>query len=148
MKKTLLTFLAFLCGTNVVFGQETAEAVVLADEIISETPQLQLSEQLPFQQVISYAIEVSSIALSEKKPVGRYYCDTIYSIDGYNELPKYPCELIVHSKKGPIVVRYQNISSEMDDEIKTFLSENQMETSLYYNNGRFRFSVDEEDEEE
>ena len=145
MKKILLTLLAFFCGMTTLYAQEL---IIAADEKDASSSQIQLSEQLPFQQLIGYAIEVSSVALTDKKPVGRYYCDSIYLMEGYDELSKHPCELIIHSKKGPIVVRYKNVSAEMNEDIKTFLSENQMGTSLYYNNGRFRFSLEDEEEEQ
>lgn len=109
------------------------------------TAQTTISENTLSQQLIGYAIEVSSVALEEKKPVGRYSCSKIYATDGYDALSEYPCELIVHSDKGPIVVRYKEILPDTNSEIQTFLTENQMDSSLYYNNGRFRFALGEED---
>ena len=136
---------------KIIFALLVSVAVVssaLAEDlsIISEKKQnlLNSSEQLPYQQLIGYAIEASSVALSEKVDVGSYACEQIYSTEGYNELSKYPCDLIVHSKQGPIVVKYQDVSDAMDKEIKDFLAENRIGPSLYYNKGRFRFEVDEE----
>ena len=126
----------------------TAVLPALAEDvsIISEKKQnlLNPSEQLPYQQLIGYAIEASSVASSEEIEVGSYACERIYSMEGYDELSKYPCDLIVHSKQGPIVVKYQDVSDDMDKEIKKFLTENRIGPSLYYNKGRFRFEVDEE----
>lgn len=134
MKKFLLTFA--LC---------TVSFSVLAQELdLSMQTSLSVEDALS-QQLIGYAIEVSSAALTEKKPVGRYSCDKIYSMEGYETLPEYGCELIVHSNKGPIVVRYKEVLPETDAQIRSFLKENQMDETLYYNNGRFRFSLSEED---
>ena len=141
MKKILLTCLAFIGAATPAFTQN-------ADDTVLPIADIQTSDQEPFQQLIGYAIEVSSTALETKKPVGRYHCQNIYSMDGYNALFEHPCELIVHSESGPIVVRYKDVTSETDKQIKDFLSDNQMGDSLYYNNGRFRFSVDEDVAEE
>lgn len=133
MKKFLLTFA--LC----VFS-----FAAVAQELDLST-QTNPAEDSLSQQLIGYAIEVSSTALTEKKPVGRYSCDRIYSMEGYENIPEYGCELIVHSDKGPIVVRYKEVLPETDAQIRSFLKENQMDDTLYYNNGRFRFALSEED---
>ena len=134
MKKSLLTFV--LCAFSFA-------AVAQELDLSAQTPTS--TEDLLSQQLIGYAIEVSSTALTEKKPVGRYTCDKIYSMEGYENLPEYGCELIVHSNKGPIVVRYKEVLPETDAQIRLFLKENQMDDTLYYNNGRFRFALSEED---
>ena len=141
MKKSslFLGILSFL--TLPVLAQEAQELNLQLETKTS----LADSEQPISQQLIGYAIEVSSTALSEKKPVGRYYCNKIYSAAGYTQLQEYPCELIIHSDQGPIVVRYQGVLPDTDEQIKVFLKENQMEETLYYNNGRFRFALDEAD---
>ena len=134
MKKTLLTFALCIASLN-AFAQEldlSAQTATYSDDALS-------------QQLIGYAIEASDAALTEKKPVGRYSCDKIYSMEGYENLPNYGCELIVHSDKGPIVVRYKEVLPETDNQIRAFLKENQMDDTLYYNNGRFRFTLSEED---
>ncbi len=142
--KLLLTILALFSAATPLAAQEL---IITSDEKqIPLAGDIQLSEQLPFQQLIGYAIEVSSAALSEEKPVGRYRCERIYSMQGYDSLAEFPCELIVHSIKGPIVVRYKDVPEQMDAEIKTFLTENEMNESLYYNKGRFRFALDEPEE--
>ena len=134
MKKSLLTFALCIASLN-AFAQEldlSPQTATYSDDALS-------------QQLIGYAIEASSAALTEKKPVGRYSCDKIYSMEGYENLPNYGCELIVHSDKGPIVVRYKEVLPETDNQIRAFLKENQMDDTLYYNNGRFRFTLSEED---
>lgn len=133
MKKSLLTFV--LCA----FAFSAS-----AQEVDLSAKNVRVDDSLS-QQLIEYAIEASSTALSEKKPVGRYSCDRIYSTEGYNNVPNYGCELIVHSDKGPIVVRYKEVLPQTDEQIRSFLKENQMDNSLYYNNGRFRFALSEED---
>ena len=140
--KNLSLFLGILSFLTLpVLAQEAQELNLQLDTKTS----LADSEQPISQQLIGYAIEVSSTALSEKKPVGRYYCNKIYSATGYTQLQEYPCELIIHSDQGPIVVRYQSVLPDTDEQIKVFLKENQMEETLYYNNGRFRFALDEAD---
>lgn len=138
MKKTILSLLVTVCALSPVFAQDLT--------IIPETRKQSLftsNEQLPYQQLIGYAIEVSSTALTDNTDVGFYKCEKVYSMEGYDALPKYPCELFVHSKQGPIVVRYQDVSESMDKDIRKFLAENQLGASLYYSNGRFRFELDE-----
>lgn len=140
MKKIILAVLVSACALSSAFAQGF-------DFENTKRNALPSPDQVPFQQLIGYAIEVSSEAFSNKIPVGSYKCEKIYSTEGYNELSKYPCELFVHSKQGPIVVRYQNVPDAMDKDIKKFLSENpQLGLSLYYNKGRFRFEVEEESE--
>ena len=134
----LLSILTFSASTS--FAQST-DSIPLVD--LDITPAT--SEQPISQQLIGYAIEVSSTALSEKKPVGRYSCNKIYSAEGYNLLSEYPCEIIIHSQQGPIVVRYKDVLPDINEQIQAFLKENQMQETLYYNNGRFRFTLDEED---
>ena len=138
MKKIIFTLLVSACILTPVFAQNIT--------LIPETGRKKIftaNDQLPFQQLIGYAIEVSSTAYSEEVNVGYHACEDVYSMEGYDVLSQYPCELFVHSKQGPIVVRYQDVSEQTDEEIKKFLSENQFGASLYYNEGRFRFEVDE-----
>ncbi|MBE6449628.1 MAG: hypothetical protein E7013_02895 [Alphaproteobacteria bacterium] len=140
--KKLTLFLAIVTVLAApAFAQEPQELNLQLDANAS----LADSEQPISQQLIGYAIEVSSTALSEKKPVGRYYCNKIYSSTGYTQLQEYPCELIIHSEKGPIVVRYKGVLPDTDMQIRAFLQENQMQDTLYYNNGRFRFALDDAD---
>jgi len=138
MNKMILAFLITICALTPAFAQDLT--------IISENGNQNLftsNDQLPYQQLIGYAIEVSSAALADGVGIGFHNCEDIYSMEGYSVLSKHPCELFVHSKNGPIVVRYQDVSGSMDKDIKKFLSENRLDTSLYYNKGRFRFELDE-----
>ena len=129
MKKSFLIFA--LC--SVFF----ASNLFAQDAEMNDSVFLQLNSELePYQQLISYASEVYSVALSEKKGIGRYSCDKIYSTEGYGVVPEYLCELIVHSNEGPIVVKYKELLPETDQE-------NHLDKNLYYNNGRFRFSLEE-----
>ena len=137
MKKTIFALLIGVYGLTPVFAQELTVITEGKKQLFTS------NEQLPYQQLIGYAIEASSTAFTEGVKVGFYSCEKIYSMEGYNELPKYPCELFVHSKQGPIVVRYKEVTESMDEDIKKFLAENQLGASLYYNKGRFRFEVDE-----
>ena len=137
MKKTVLALLVSVCALSSAFAQSIT--------IIPETRKKNIftvNDQLPYQQLIGYAIEVSSSAYIDEVGLGLYPCEKIYSMEGYDILPQYSCELFVHSKEGPIVVRYQGVSEELDEEIKQFISENQFGSSLYYNQGRFRFEVE------
>ena len=145
MRHLIFLFSVMALMVNASFAQE----VDLTDSPVVDTvptPTVPaMSEQPIFQQLIGYAIEVSSTALTEKTAVGRYSCNRIYSAEGYTFLSEYPCEVIVHSEQGPIVVRYKDVLPDTDTQIRAFLKENQMEETLYYNNGRFRFSLEEED---
>ncbi len=110
------------------------------------TPQnpdaIPLSEQDPYQQLIGYALEAAGAAFEEAKPLGKYKCTDVFSLDGYNALEDFPCEVIVHSDTGPIVVRYQNVDDDTSARITAFLTENQLTDNIRYNNGRFRFAFD------
>ena len=141
MKKSFLIFT--LC--SVFF----ASNLFAQDAEMNDSVFLQLNSELePYQQLISYASEVYSVAASEKKGIGRYSCDKIYSTEGYSVVPEYLCELIVHSNKGPIVVKYKELLPETDQQIRDFIKENHLDKNLYYNNGRFRFSLEEETDEQ
>ena len=105
--------------------------------------------QEAYQQVIAYAIEASSAAVRESKPLGKYTCEKVFSLEGYPALKDYPCELIVHdTENGPIVVRYKNITNEMSAQIAAFIKNNQLSEAVKYANGRFRFALDKDEPEE
>lgn len=105
--------------------------------------------QEAFQQVIAYAIEASSAAVRDSKPLGKYTCEKVFSLEGYPALKDYPCELIVHdTENGPIVVRYKNITNEMSEQIAAFIKNNQLSEAVKYANGRFRFALDKDEPEE
>ena len=105
--------------------------------------------QEAYQQVIAYAIEASSAAVREAKPLGKYTCEKVFSFEGYPALKDYPCELIVHdTENGPIVVRYKNITNEMSEQIAAFIKNNQLSEAVKYANGRFRFALDKDEPEE
>ena len=104
------------------------------------------SEQEPYQQLIGYAEEVKNALIEQKKEVGKYVCNDIFSVEDYTAITKYTCEAIVHTDEGPFVVRYRNIDSETGDLIAHALSCDSQKKDVYYNNGRFRFSLKKKEE--
>lgn len=104
------------------------------------------SQQEPYQQLISYAKEVKNILLEERKPIGKYHCNDIFSTDSYTVISDYICEAIVHSNEGPFVVKYKGIDDATNALIATALSNDSQKQDIYYNNGRFRFSIVQDNE--
>ena len=94
MKKTILTLLVSACALSSAFAQSIT--------VIPETRKKNIftvNDQLPYQQLIGYAIEVSSTAYIEEVGLGFYPCEKIYSMEGYDVPSQYSCELFVHSKE-------------------------------------------------
>lgn len=128
--------------TSTQSGDSSVLAQPAADGEVAKT-------QEAYQQVIAYAIEASSAAVREAKPLGKYTCGKVFSLEGYPALKDYPCELIVHdTENGPIVVRYKNITNEMSAQIAAFIKNNQLSEAVKYANGRFRFALDKDEPEE
>ena len=75
--------------------------------------------------------------------MGKYHCEKVFSMDGYSTVSNYPCEVIVHSDTGPIVVRYKGVDDDTSALIDAFLTNNLLKDKIYYNKGRFRFSFEE-----
>lgn len=131
-------FFALALMSTAAFAQVGPAAVLNSDVVLP-------SEQEPYQQLIGYALEITNATFEQAKPLGKYRCEDIFATDGYPALVNYPCQVIVHSDAGPIVVRYQNVNDETSALIDSFLTNNQLKDQIYYRKGRFRFAFENVD---
>lgn len=128
-------FILSLC--MLVCAAQAQDAELLLGANVYTTP-----EQETHQQLIGYALEVKNALIEQDKHLGKYLCADIFSDDGYPSVGNYPCEAIVHSDQGPIVVRYKNVDEATNSAIVEFLKATPLKDPTYYNNGRFRFSLE------
>ena len=135
MKK--LFYILSVCLFAIGVDAQTTQIPALSSDVVLPL------EQEPYQQLIGYALEVTNFTFEQSKPMGKYHCEDIFSMDGYTAITEFPCEVIVHSDVGPIVVRYKGINDETSALIDAFLTDNLLKDQIRYNKGRFRFSFEE-----